>query len=124
MVQKLLGLGISGALGTIARYSLSAGIQRIMGTGFPWGTFVVNILGCFLVGQFVGFADHFIKVSGETRTIILIGFMGAFTTFSTYILETGKLFNNDQWAYAFGNIFLQTGVGFFALFFGFMLARS
>lgn len=124
MAMKLFTLGFSGAMGTIARYMLSETVQKLFGSGFPWGTFFVNMLGCFLVGHFLGVADHFIKVSGETRTFILIGFMGAFTTFSTYILETGRLISNDQWAYAFSNILLHTGVGFFALFFGFLLART
>ena len=62
-------------------------------------------------------------VSGETRTIVLVGFMGAFTTFSAYILETGEMLRSAEWIYAIGNMVLQNGLGIAALIAGTMLGR-
>lgn len=123
MIQKFLLLALAGSFGTLARYGLAGFVQRINGPSFPWGTLAVNILGCFLAGFLWNLFENRWAVSGETRAIVLVGFMGAFTTFSAFILETGQLMRSSEWMYAAGNLALQNGLGFFALFAGIALAR-
>src|SRR5690349_844226 len=90
-MKRLLLLGATGAVGTLARYWLSGIVQRIAGAGFPWGTLVVNGLGCFVFGFVWTLAEDRLLIGGQTRLILLVGFMGAFTTFSTYIFETQQM---------------------------------
>lgn len=123
MFQKIILLAAAGAVGTLARYGLAGFVQRIDGAAFPWGTAVVNIVGCFIAGILWALFENRWPVSGETRTVILVGFMGAFTTFSAFILESGELIRSAQWFYAAGNIAMQTGLGFTALFIGAALGR-
>ena len=123
MIQKLAWLSLAGALGTLARYGLAGFVHRIDGSSFPWGTVAVNLIGCFIAGWLYVMFENRWPVSGETRTIILVGFMGAFTTFSAMILETGVLLRSTEWLYAAANIALQNGVGFISLWAGMTLAR-
>lgn len=123
MILKLACLGLAGALGTLARYGLSGFVHRIDGATFPWGTVTVNITGCFLAGLLWTLFENRWPVSGETRTLVLFGFMGAFTTFSAMILETGNLLRSSEYLYAAANLALQNGLGFAALFFGVALGR-
>ena len=124
MLQKLILLAAAGAIGTLARYGLAGFIQRIDGVTFPWGTAVVNVLGCFVAGLLWALFESRWTVSGETRTIVLVGFMGAFTTFSAFILESGQLLRSSEWLYAAANVAMQTGLGFVALFAGAALVRA
>ncbi len=123
MVYKLILLGLAGAAGTLARYGLAGQVHRSVGNGFPWGTLAVNIAGCFLAGAFYAATQDRVAISPETRTIILIGFMGAFTTFSAFALDTGTLLTAAQWAPALGNIALQNGVGIAGLLLGLAVGR-
>jgi fluoride exporter len=123
VLHKLVLLAVAGALGTLARYGLSGLVHRGGGTLFPWGTLAVNVLGCFLAGLLWSLFESRWPVTSETRTVVLVGFMGAFTTFSAYILETGAMVQSAEWLPALGNIALQNGLGFAALFTGAALAR-
>jgi len=123
MIQKLAWLALAGALGTLSRYGLAGFVHRINGASFPWGTVIVNLAGCFLTGLIWKLFENRWPVSGETRTLVLIGFMGAFTTFSALILETSELLRSAEWMYAAGNIAMQNGIGFVALFAGAALGR-
>lgn len=123
MIHKLAWLALAGALGTLARYGLAGFVHRINGSSFPWGTVVVNLTGCFLAGLLWTLFENRWPVSGETRTLVLVGFMGAFTTFSALILETSELLRSAEWMYAAGNVAMQNGLGFVALFAGVALGR-
>jgi len=123
MIQKLVLLALAGAVGTLARYGLSGLVHRIDGVTFPWGTIVVNVLGCFIVGLLWSLFENRWTISGETRIIILVGFIGAFTTFSAMILESSELIRSAEWFRAVGNITIQNVVGFIALFGGSVLGR-
>ncbi len=123
MGLKLLQLALAGALGTLARYGLAGFVHRINGAYFPWGTFAVNVTGCFFAGFLWAMFESRWVVSGETRTILLVGFMGAFTTFSAFILETGELIKPAEWGYAVANLLLRNGFGLVALFLGAALGR-
>jgi len=123
LYQKLLCIAAAGSLGTLSRYGLAGLIQRLAGSGFPWGTAAVNTIGCFLFGIVWTLGAERMAISAEARTIILTGFMGAFTTFSTFISETGQLAGGAQWWVALGNITLQVGAGLALFFVGAALAR-
>lgn len=124
MLQKLVLIAIAGGLGTLARYGLSGLVQNACkDTIFPWGTFAVNAVGCLVFGLLWTVMEDWITISGETRTVILVGFMGAFTTFSTFIFDTGQLLENSQWFLALGNVAMQNVVGLAALFAGLAIGR-
>ncbi len=123
MLHKLLWLALAGALGTLARYGLAGLVHRVDGISFPWGTLVVNITGCFLAGLIWTLFENRWPVTADTRIVILIGFLGAFTTFSAFMLETGELARSGEWLYALANIGLQNVLGFAALFAGITLGR-
>ena len=115
MLQKILWLALAGALGTLARYGLAGLVQKCAGGNFPWGTAAVNIIGCPLFGILWAVLESRVSVSGQIRMVIFIGFFGAFTTFSTFIFETGQLLNQSQWFRCVGNMFLQNIAGLASL---------
>ena len=121
--HELVLLAIAGAVGTLARYWLGGFVQRIAGESFPWGTLVVNVLGCLLFGFVWPLAGERMLISGQTRMIILVGFMGAFTTFSTFAFETEDFLADAEWLRGLGNIALQNILGIAAVGLGFVIAR-
>ncbi len=123
MIHKLAWLALAGALGTLARYGLAGFVHRVNGVSFPWGTVAVNLTGCFFAGLLWALFENRWPVSGETRTLVLVGFMGAFTTFSAMILETSELLRSAQWVYAVANVAVQNGLGCVTLLAGVALGR-
>jgi len=123
MLHKLGWLALAGALGTLARYGLAGLAQRATSLSFPVGTLAVNLTGCFLAGMLWALFEARWPVSGETRLIVLVGFLGAFTTLSGYLLETAQLMRSSEWMYAMVNVALQNGLGFAALLAGLALGR-
>ncbi len=123
MVAKLLWLSLAGALGTLLRFGLAGLVHRLTGPNFPWGTLVVNVVGCFVAGVLWVLFETRWPVPAQARLLVLIGFMGAFTTFSAYILETGALLRDAQWLRAIANVTLENGLGFAALIAGAVLGR-
>jgi CrcB protein len=123
VAQKLIWLAIAGALGTLSRYGVAGFVHKFGGASFPFGTAVVNIAGCFVAGLLWALFEHRWPVSPEVRIIVLVGFMGAFTTFSAFILESGELIRASEWMRATLNVVLQNGIGFLALFAGMSLGR-
>jgi fluoride exporter len=121
--QKLLLIAVAGALGTLARYGLGGLVQQHAGKVFPWGTVVVNLLGCLVFGIVWSSLDERWPTSGETRTIILVGFMGAFTTFSTFIYETNGLLSDRQWLPAIGYFTIHNVGGLIVLVLGLAIGR-
>ena len=123
MLTKLLWMGLAGACGTLLRFGLAGLVHRFTGPAFPWGTLIVNVVGCFVAGMLWVLFETRWPVSAQARTLVLIGFMGAFTTFSAYILETGALLRDAEWLRAAANVALHNGLGFAALIAGAMLGR-
>jgi fluoride exporter len=122
-MDKWIGLAAAGVLGTLARYGLSGLVQRIAGAGFPWGTAVVNLTGCFLFGLLWTLLDGRIQARPEFRTTVFIGFFGAFTTFSSFVAETASLMRDSQWLYAGANVIGQNVLGIVVLLAGMALGR-
>ena len=97
MILVLIALG--GAVGSLLRYLIGGTIQRSSASGFPVGTMFVNVAGCFLIGIFVRFLLN-IQESAELRALLVIGFCGGFTTFSTFSFETVGLIEGGEYARA------------------------
>ncbi len=123
MWQKIACLAFAGALGTLARYWLAGAAQRLAGGTFPWGTVAVNGAGCLLFGFVWTLAEERSLISSQSRTLLLVGFMGAFTTFSTYVFETEQMLRDSEWLLAGCNLVLQNSVGLVLLYLGTVLAR-
>jgi len=122
-MTRILILGLGGAAGTISRYALGGAIQRFADVHFPLGTLIVNIAGCFLIGLLGTLADERLVLNSHLRLGIFIGFLGAFTTFSTFGYETWSLLKNSQLMLASLNVFLSMAGCFIGLFVGVFLAK-
>ncbi len=118
---KFIHLIIGGATGTVARYALSSAAYRAFGAGFPYGTFAVNLLGCFILGFLVSFSERKLFLDPNMRLLLMVGFCGAFTTFSTFILETANLMKDGEMTRAFLNVVVSVVIGFVVLRAGIML---
>ncbi|MDY0269223.1 fluoride efflux transporter CrcB [Trichloromonas sp.] len=112
-----------GALGCLARYYLSGWVYNLLGRGFPYGTFVVNILGAFLIGLLMEFGLRGTVIPQALRVGLTVGFLGGLTTFSTFSLETFKLLEDGQFFTAFGNILTSVTVCLLCTWLGISLAR-
>lgn len=117
-------LGIAGSAGTVSRYALAGLVHRFADGAFPWGTLAVNAAGCFVAGIFWAVSEYHISISGEVRTIILIGFFGAFTTFSSFMLETAELARSAEILAALKNVLLHNVAGAICLAAGILIIRS
>lgn len=123
MPTRLLLLAAAGAAGALCRYGLSGLVQTWLGSRFPWGTAAVNIVGCLAAGLLFGLFETRWALSGEARVVLMIGFLGAFTTFSSFMVDTTGLLRDAEWLMAAGNVILQNGLGFVALYAGLVISR-
>jgi CrcB protein len=117
-------LALGGAAGTLCRYGLSGLAHRLLGESFPFGTFFVNILGCFLFGLVFGLLEARGAPGAQARILLLTGFMGAFTTFSTYIYESAAMARLGEWLPLVLNLAGQVAVGLAFLFIGLAAAKT
>jgi CrcB protein len=96
MLLHYLIVGLGGALGAMARHGVGSLVLRTAGDGFPWGTLLINVLGSFLIGVFVGILALVGQWSQEIRLFAVVGVLGGFTTFSAFSLESVLLFEKGQ----------------------------
>jgi len=123
-VQQLLAIAGGGALGAILRFGVSNSIHRLLGRDFPYGTLVVNTVGSLLMGLcFVLLVERMV-VSAEWRSALLVGLLGAFTTFSTFSFETLALFNAGAPIKALVNIMMSVMLCLLATWLGMTLGRQ
>jgi CrcB protein len=122
-VPSLLAVCLGGAIGSAARYALGGLVHRFAGSTFPAGTFVVNVVGCLVFGVIVTLGTERSLLSTSTRTFLLLGVLGGFTTFSSYAFETLALVRDGEWAAALGNALGQVLLGVAALWAGSAIAR-
>lgn len=119
-MQSFLLVALGGALGASARYGVGRWIVEQGHTGLPWGTWVVNLLGCFLIGLALPFLA---QESHKGHLLLLVGFLGAFTTFSTFSMDTLMLIGNGKSAAAVFNIAGTVILGFGLVWLGVQIAR-
>ena len=117
-------VGVGGFVGAIVRYTLAILIGQAWGRTFPLGTFVINVSGSFLIGLLMTLFTERYTFDPVWRLLFVVGFLGAYTTFSTFEYETGKLVKDSEWFFAVMNVVLSVIVGFIALKFGEVLAQS
>ncbi|HTZ99315.1 MAG TPA: fluoride efflux transporter CrcB [Candidatus Aquilonibacter sp.] len=123
-MTKYLMIGIGGFIGAIARFWLGGYIGNRMGTRFPYGTFVINITGSFLIGFVITLLAERTHWSPNWRYLIPIGFIGAYTTFSTFEYETLRSLQDGEVLMAGLNVSLSVIVGFVAVWLGVVFGRS
>ena len=123
-MRNIFFLVVAGALGTLSRYGLGGLTQRLSGAGFPYGTLVINTLGCFAIGLIMQIALSTDLMSPAVRIAATIGFLGAFTTFSTFSYETVRFLEDGAWISAVLNIGSNVGIGLLATFSGMLLGRA
>ena len=123
-MQQLLAIAGGGALGAVLRFGMSSTIYRILGREFPYGTLAVNVLGSLLMGFLFVVLVERMAISAEWRAALLIGLLGAFTTFSTFSFETLALFENGELFRAFLNIILSVCLCLAATWLGLSLGRQ
>ena len=119
-----LAIAVAGAFGALARYGLDGWISRRAPTSFPWGTFAINVTGSFLLGlAFVLMTERF-RPDPWLRSAVTIGFLGAYTTFSTFSLETYRLIEDGSYGLAFANVVGSVAAGLTAVYAGVVLGRA
>ena len=109
--------------GTLLRYWLSGFVARQYGETFPWGTMAVNLIGCLITGAVFFLTEERFLVSPTVRTVILIGLLGGFTTFSSYGLQTFTLLRDGEFGLAILNVVTSNILGLFMVWVGYVLGR-
>jgi len=123
-VLQILAIAGGGAVGAVARFLVSTGVYRLLGRDFPWGTLAVNLLGSFGMGLLFVLLLERSLASPELRAAILIGFLGSFTTFSTFSLETLTLVEQGEALRALLNVALSVLLCVAACWAGIIAARA
>lgn len=123
-MNKIMAVAIGGALGSVLRYGLSSWVHNFMGRGFPYGTLVVNVLGCLAMGiLFVLFVER-TSENALWRAGLMVGVLGGFTTFSAFSIETFNLLEQGAMAKAMGNMAASLILCIGATWLGVVLARQ
>ena len=123
-MKMILAIAVGGAIGAVARHYVAYAVATTVGQGFPWGIVVVNILGSFLMGCLVETSALMWSPSVEMRAFMMVGVLGAFTTFSTFSLDVVLLIERGQMAAAASYIIISVICAIGALFVGMALMRG
>jgi CrcB protein len=124
LLIKIIYVGLGGFIGASLRYLTSGIVGRFTTQGsFPYGTFVVNMLGCLLIGFLAGLADSRDIFTATSRAFVFTGILGAFTTFSTFSYETMGLFQSGGTSQALTNMGLQIVLGLMAVWVGIQISN-
>jgi len=121
---ELVAIAAGGALGAVMRFWVSTGVYSWLGRDFPYGTLSVNVIGSFFIGIAFVLLTERLTVGAEVRAFIMIGFLGAFTTFSTFSLESLFLLQEGLLVKAMGNVMLNVVLCLFATWGGIIVSRS
>jgi CrcB protein len=120
----LLAVALGGALGSLLRYFVAGAVQSAAWPGFPWGIFVVNISGGFIMGLIVELSALKLHLTPEVRAFLTVGILGGYTTFSTFSLDSALLIQRGQWSAAAAYIVGSTLLSVLALFAGLWVVRA
>ncbi|MGD0508800.1 MAG: fluoride efflux transporter CrcB [Terriglobales bacterium] len=121
---KYFAVGVGGFVGSIARFWLAVYVGQRMGTRFPYGTFLINVSGSFLIGLVMTILTEKTHLSPTYRYLIPIGFIGGYTTFSTFEYETLRVIQDGQFTIGLLNIVLSVLVGFLMVWTGAMVGKA
>ncbi|MBP2639575.1 MAG: CrcB-like protein [Firmicutes bacterium] len=122
-MMKILAVAIGGSIGAVTRYLVSTWAAGRFGPSFPYGTLIVNVIGCFIIGAFMTLATERLLISPYWRLLVTVGFVGGLTTFSSFSYETFKLLEDAEVAAAISNVAANCVLGFFATWLGMLTAR-
>lgn len=123
-MTQLLAIAAGGSIGAVMRFIVSTGIYSWLGRGFPYGTLVVNVLGSLLMGLLYELFLQRLSVSPEVRAFLLVGFLGAFTTFSTFSIETVNLIEQGDLLKAMANVLASVILCVLAAWIGLQIMRQ
>jgi CrcB protein len=123
-MRTIVAIGIAGSLGALARYGLDGVVSRRFPSSFPWGTFVVNMSGAFVLGFLMTLMTEQLTTATWVRSALTIGLLGAYTTFSTLSYETYRLMEDGALGLAAANMLGSAAVGLAAVYLGVDAARA
>lgn len=122
--MKILLVMLGGSLGALSRYGVSLLAIKLFGTKFPWGTLIVNLSGCFLIGLAFAWGERGLNIMNPSiRLFFMTGYLGALTTFSTFGLETVTSYQGRQFLVSIANILANNVVGIALVFLGMVAGR-
>lgn len=124
MIKNILLVGMGGGLGSIARYLAQRWAGSLVAPGFPWGTFAVNITGCFLIGIFWGLSFKSFETNEHWKLLLMTGLCGGFTTFSAFTLEGIGLMKEQKFALFFLYVAGSVLTGLLATYVGMRISRG
>lgn len=120
---KIFIIALGGGIGATTRYLVSDWAAMRWGASFPYGTLIVNIIGCFIIGMFMQLVTERVIVSPYWRLLVTVGFVGGLTTFSSFSYETLNLLRDTSITIAMYNVLANVAFGFFATWVGISLAK-
>jgi CrcB protein len=123
LVRRILWVGVGGASGAVARYAVASVALRWWGASYPWGTTIANLLGSLLFGIVWAYAEQRDEFATAWRLLLMTGFLGSFTTFSTFMFESMKLLGSERPTLGLLNLGLQMLVGLACIALGLWLGR-
>lgn len=123
MIKLILFIGAGGFLGSVSRFLVSRYFQQLSLSSFPYGTFIVNVAGCLLVGILFGVSAKSGWISPEWRMFLVVGFLGGFTTFSTFSMENIAMLRDGDFFHFFLYIGSTLILGLAATLFGILMTK-
>jgi fluoride exporter len=122
--MRAVWVGVAGFFGAVSRYWIDGWVTRLGGGGFPWGTLVVNISGCFLVGLLTTVLTERLLPHPTLRVAVTVGFVGAYTTFSTFAYESVRQLQDGALGLALCNVVASVVIGIVAAWIGIVVGRA